>query len=553
MIYVLSIGDTIKYGVLDILRSIGIGIINMIYSTIDVLYDVAYKINGLNFIKMLENLENSPFTKIFNAFFILAFAILFLFSVWKITFKVLEADTQDQPIFEIIKEIVKCGFLIFCVYFIFNIGINLGIGFSNAIYNNFSSKESSIGTTMKTAYLTVSEECIPIDTSDKSNKTDKANVELLKEQLKGYASLSGVKTMKELEPLIRNGKLTATKIIDSGAFPLRCEIYVAGLFNDKEAYIFDYNWLFGILLGAVFLFAIAFAVLMLGRRQLELAFLMVISPLVFASSVGRKEQRSALYQQLASLVLQAGALMLLIGLTSIMFNVIQNSTELNDLPYFTKLVAQSILYLGCAMMLLTGSTSINRFIGENVSANSGRDMLMALSGVGNGMGAAAGIGIGSAGASKGIVKGTMASGKGLSQLSKGAMQTATGFKNGLASVNPNWNKKLGEKMENKMGKGLANVMRGNQLKESKNHFARSYGRYLSSSGEKLANNLSNKWDFNNKKYNNEHMKNGVNLAREGISNIKAGFGSSYNSIKNIGNPKRASAMPRVYSNDNDKI
>ena len=72
---------------------------------------------------------------------------------------------------------------------------------------------------------------------------------------------------------------------------------------------------------------------MLGRRQLELAFLMTISPLVIATSVGRKEQRSALYQQLASLVLQAGAMMLLIGLTSIMFNAIQNSVEINSLDY----------------------------------------------------------------------------------------------------------------------------------------------------------------------------------------------------------------------------
>src|SRR5699024_9724616 len=121
---------------------------------------------------------------------------------------------------------------------------------------------------------------------------------------------------------------------------------------DGEDYFFSFNWVFGIIVGAVFLFAIAFSVIMLGRRQLEIAFLMLISPIIFATSIGRKEQRSALYQQLTSLVLQAGAVLLLIGLTSIMFNAIQNSTDINNLPYVSKTVAQSVLYLGCAMMLL---------------------------------------------------------------------------------------------------------------------------------------------------------------------------------------------------------
>ena len=95
MFYVLSIGNDIKFGVLDILRSIGMGLVNIIYNTIDVLYNVAHKINSLNFIQILENVENSPFTKIFNSFFVLAFAILFLFAVWKITFRIFDADENQ--------------------------------------------------------------------------------------------------------------------------------------------------------------------------------------------------------------------------------------------------------------------------------------------------------------------------------------------------------------------------------------------------------------------------------------------------------------------------
>ena len=60
--FILSIGNDIKFGVLDILRSLGIGIVNIIYSTIDVLYEVAYKINSLNFIELLKNFEKFPFS-----------------------------------------------------------------------------------------------------------------------------------------------------------------------------------------------------------------------------------------------------------------------------------------------------------------------------------------------------------------------------------------------------------------------------------------------------------------------------------------------------------
>ena len=56
MLTTLSIASDIKYGVLDILRGLGMGIVNIIFSTIDTLYEVAQKINSLNCIQMLENI-----------------------------------------------------------------------------------------------------------------------------------------------------------------------------------------------------------------------------------------------------------------------------------------------------------------------------------------------------------------------------------------------------------------------------------------------------------------------------------------------------------------
>ena len=552
MLQVLSISSDIKYGVLDILRGIGIGIVNIIFSTIDTLYNVAQKINSLNFIKMLENIENSPFTKIFNAFFILSFIVLLLFSVWKISFRVLDADNNEQPLFEMVKEIIKCGFLIFSIYLIFNTSINLGINLSNSIYNSFNTEKSTIGDKMKSAYLTINESCYMIKGGE---DTDKENVKDIKEYLEGYANANSANTMEDFEKLIRNN--TITDVSDSGAFSYRCTIYKKGLWNDGQDYAFSYNFLFGIIIGVIFLFSIGFAVLMLGRRQLELAFLMTISPLVIATSVGRKEQRSALYQQLASLVLQAGAMMLLIGLTAIMFNAIQNSAEINGLDYFTKTVAQSILYLGCAMMLMTGCTSLNRFIGDNVSANSGRDMIMAMRGLTGGIATGGALAAGTLGAMKNTTIGGVKAEKGIGQLAKGGMQALNGMKHGLASVNPKANARLSKGFSNKVGKGLSQMMQGQMLQDSKNPLARAYGRMLDAKGESKIQDAAKKWDFANDKYNVDYIRGGVSLAQEGINNIKSGFGGAFDSIRNIGNPNslryRNRYRVRNYGNEGDSI
>ncbi len=554
MLNTLSIASDIKYSVLDILRGLGMGIINIVFKTIDVLYDVAHSINSLNFIEMLKNVDNSPFTKIFNAFFILAFALLFLFAVWKLTFRILDADSNEQPLFELVKEIVKCGFLIFSVYLIFSTTINLGINLSNAIYNNFNISNSTIGDKMKTSYLSINEACYKVSGGD---KVDAKNVKDLKDKLDGYSNTSSANTMADFEKLIRNDTITASNVSDSGAFSFRCNIYKPGIWNDSEDYAFNYNFLFGIIIGAIFLFAVGFSVLMLGKRQLELAFLMVISPLVIATSVGRKEQRSALYQQLASLVLQAGAIMLLIGLTSIMFNAIQNSADINKLNYFTKVVAQSVLYLGCAMMLMTGCTSLNRFIGENVSANSGRDMMMAMRGLGGGLATATGLGIGAVGATAGVAKGGFKIGKGIGQLAKGGVQTTKGMYHGIASVNPKMNSSVSKKMNDKVGKGLAQMMKGSDLQQSGNPIARAYGRVLESIGEGNVKDAASKWDFSNDRYNVDYVRGGVSLARDGINNIKSGFGGAFDSIKNIGNPhsSRYHTRPKItdYGNESDRI
>ena len=57
-----------------------------------------------------------------------------------------------------------------------------------------------------------------------------------------------------------------------------------------------------IIIGGFFLYALFFSGMMLARRQLEFLFLFVISPVVFATSIGNKQRRSAVIEQLVSLM-----------------------------------------------------------------------------------------------------------------------------------------------------------------------------------------------------------------------------------------------------------
>ena len=82
--------------------------------------------------------------------------------------------------------------------------------------------------------------------------------------------------------------------------------------------------------------------------------------------------------------------MLIINLTAIVAQAVDNTTFFanND---FKDIVLKSIMYIGAGTFLLTGSQVVNRFIGGNVSANSGREQLMSLIGFGQTMNTATSI------------------------------------------------------------------------------------------------------------------------------------------------------------------
>ena len=160
---------------------------------------------------------------------------------------------------------------------------------------------------------------------------------------------------------------------------------------DEKDYKYNINWIMAIIVGGFFLYALFFSGMMLARRQIEFLFLFLISPIVFATSIGNKQRRSAVIEQLVSLILQGAVVMMIIGITVIVMQAINSTTFFSD-SNFKDMALKSLMFVGCGTFLLTGSQVVNRFIGSNVSANSGREQLMSLMSYGHALSTATHIG-----------------------------------------------------------------------------------------------------------------------------------------------------------------
>ena len=109
-------------------------------------------------------------------------------------------------------------------------------------------------------------------------------------------------------------------------------------------------------------------------------------------------------------------------------------------------------------------------------------------------------------------------------------------------------------MNNKFAKGVNDLFKGGMYQQSNSGIARAYGRYLSNRGESNLNNLASQWDFTNDKYNPEYIRSGVDLAKQGISNIKNGY-QTFKGNNRLGNPRKNYISPKLYAygNESDKV
>ena len=332
---------------LDLLRTLGWGIVDFIYSLIDSLFDILKEINALDIVNSVSN--ESMFTKFYTGVMAIAVTVLGLFAIWSFVKKIMDPD-EGLSMEQIVKEIIKCGLLVIMSTFLFVQSSTFSIKLSGYTSTIFTSNNVSIGDNMLTQYVSY---------------TDAYKV-------------SGDFKNEDYAKAIQNDTFTKKKMYKD-KFVTDAHF----ILPDEKEYKYKINWIMAIIVGGFFLYALFFSGMMLARRQIEFLFLFVISPIIFATSVGNKQRRGAVIEQLVSLILQGAVVMLIIGLTALLMKSIQGTT------FFTStakdIVIKSILYIGCGTFLLTGSQVVNRFIGGNVSANSGREQLMSMMGFGQAM------------------------------------------------------------------------------------------------------------------------------------------------------------------------
>ena len=374
---------------LDLLRTIGWGIIDFIYSLIDSLLEIIRKMNAFDIIDSLA--ENTIFRNLHSSIFIIAITLFGLFAVWKFVQKVMEPE-EGLSVSQIVKEIIKCGVFILLSTFLFSQVSTFSIQLSNFTTNIFKDNGTELSDSMLELY---------VDYSDGYKSSDKAKIDY-----------NGLHNSIENDTFT-NGKKYNDKYVTNDKWIL----------PDEKDYTYKINWIMAIIIGGFFLYAMFFSGMMLARRQIEFLFLFIISPIVFATSVGNKQRRSAVIEQLVSLTLQAAVVMLIINITALTMQAVNNTSFFsNDIH---NVIIKSLMFIGCGSFLLTGSQVINRFIGANVSANSGREQIMSLMGFGHTIGA---VGSASSLATAG------ASLLGVGALTKSIGSVATGGEKGLSSL-----------------------------------------------------------------------------------------------------------------------
>lgn len=346
--------------VFDLLRSLGWYLVSFIYDLIDGLLQIIKKLNAFDIIDTLSN--NDVFKKLYSGIIAIAITLFALFIVWKFINKLIDPD-EEATFKNIFTEIVKCGVLIMMTTFLFSQVSTFSIALANYTGNIFeANSNNSMSDVMLSMFISYKD---------------------------GYKNSEEFKEDKTIDELI-----TSNNFDKNEAYLEKYVTEAKIIFADDKDYKYEINWLMAVLTGGFFLYSLFFAGIMLGRRQIEFLFLFAIAPVVFATSICNKQRRGAVIEQLVSLALQSAVVMLIVTLGVMAMQEINKTTFFDSA--FMNVTTKSLLYLGCATFIMTGSQVINRFIGANVSSASGREQLMSLMGYGKMAGIGATVATGAA-------------------------------------------------------------------------------------------------------------------------------------------------------------
>ena len=340
---------------LDLLRRLGWAVIDFIYKLVDTLFNIMKELNLYDIVDSVS--DNTMFSNFHSGIIAIAITLLALFIAWRFVMKILDPD-EGLSTHQIVMEIIKCSVLVLMSVFLFSQANTLSMKLSGYTSSMFSNS----GTTLSSAMLTMY-----VDYSDGYKASDEFKKENISDNIK-------------------NSNFTKKRMFN--------DKYVTSkkwILPDEKDYKYNINWIMAIIVGGFFLYALFFSGMMLARRQIEFLFLFLISPIVFATSIGNKQRRSAVIEQLVSLMLQGAVVMMIIGITVIVMQAINSTTFFSD-SNFKDMALKSLMFVGCGTFLLTGSQVVNRFIGSNISANSGREQLMSLMSYGHALSTATHIG-----------------------------------------------------------------------------------------------------------------------------------------------------------------
>lgn len=328
---------------LDFIRTIGWGIISFIYNLIDTLFEILKELNAYNIIDSVAG--NSMFSNFHKGIIAIAVTLLGLFALFKFVMKIIEPE-EGLSIQQLVTEIFKSSLFVLLSVFLFAQVSTFSIKLSGFTSNIFNSNNVTLSDSMLTMF---------VDYTDQYKVSDEFKAENYSNFIKNDS--------------FTNAKKYNDKFVTNAKWIL----------PDEKDYKYKIDWILSIIVGGFFLYALFFSGMMLARRQLEFLFLFVISPVVFATSIGNKQRRSAVIEQLVSLMLQGAVVMLIINLTGIVASAVNGTTFFANSPA-KDIIIKSLMYIGAGTFLLTGSQVVNRFIGGNVSANSGREQLMSMLG-----------------------------------------------------------------------------------------------------------------------------------------------------------------------------
>lgn len=259
-----------------------------------------------------------------------------------------------------------------------------------------------------------------------------------------------------------------------------------------------------LLVGFFLVYAMFFSGIMLARRQLEMLLMFFFSPIIFACSICNKQRRQSLYEQLSSLVIQAGAVMLVLGIGA---RLISQISILNFGAGLEGLLIKTFFTCGVATLILTGSQAVNRFIGSNVSANSGREALQSMAGFNSALKGVGGTGaIATAGAGVTAIK------VGTHPISsvKGAGSFA---KNGVSGIVNSAKSKMN--MAKSIGAGLTGIGMGTLASATGNVELGFRAGIMEGARDRFKNNAQS--FKNNARQNKQNMSNILSTARKNIS------------------------------------